>query len=326
MNEAVVDDTPRREAGRLYLSHSTRGTLHNCAAKFEFAKLYKHPEFRESGEPTMWAADVGTAIHEGYQHYLAYGDRDAAIWRLMKSFPYKYTESFDPQNDRGLEAALATMLKMIATPVMSGYELATVMHNGIEKPAVEVPFEIVLEGVKLHNGMPVSYIGYIDAIMYAKMYDTFRTLDIKTHRDRMKDLTPKFSFHGQQVPYGMVVEHSMHKAIDEFEVLYLASYVDLLDPDIQMLDFQKNRSDIDRWVMALILDLRKINSFMLMDIFPRSEYGCVGFNKVCHYFGICGYDDKKKLQEMILLEEEPAELPKWDPWVKFSIPIPEGMV
>jgi hypothetical protein len=67
------------------LSYSSLNVFSSCARKWEFDKLYPKPArvFEDN-----YAADVGTALHAGYQHYLATHDRDESVWAFMRGFSF----------------------------------------------------------------------------------------------------------------------------------------------------------------------------------------------------------------------------------------------
>src|SRR5690606_36658625 len=102
--------------------------------------------------------------------------------------------------------------------------------------AVEVPIVIRFKGLSVApcdrypDGAVFEFNGYADALLQHVMTDAYRTLDIKTSRERISDLTPKFKFDTQQVPYGIVVDHVAKGAIDSFEVLDMHAYIVILNP------------------------------------------------------------------------------------------------
>src|SRR6476620_4831984 len=103
----------------LRLSYSSLNVFSSCARKFEFDKFYPKPaRVREDN----YAADVGTAIHAGYQHFLANHDRDAAVWAFLQAFPVE-DEWNQPNDYRSLEAALSTLEEMFDSVKMMEYEL-----------------------------------------------------------------------------------------------------------------------------------------------------------------------------------------------------------
>lgn len=298
----------------LRVSYSSMNVFASCHRKFEFDKLY--PKRARDGED-FYAADVGKALHAGYQAYLIHGDKEKAIWAFMLEFPYE--GEYSQMNDyRSFEAALATLEVMFEESKMQEYELAQIrrpntpeevlagMSGGVVVPAIEVPFSIRFNGIVLPDGRGIEFIGYIDAIMRHYMTKRFRSLDIKTTRMASKDSTGKFKFDTQQVPYGLVIEHVAGEEVDEFEVLYLDSYIDIVDPKAVFYPFLKTRADIIEWVSSKVLQFQQIKRFMELEFFPRTDGGCMFFNKACRYLEPCISRDRQSLVEWFLLGEEPG--------------------
>lgn len=318
----------------LRLSYSSLGSFASCPRKFEFDKLY--PKQPRTG--SQYAADVGTALHEGFQHYLTHGDQDQAVWAFMQAFPYE-DEFMQTNNYRGFEACLATLEEMFAEVKLSEYDLAKIRRPWSAKellgfneagivipdlpvvPAIEVPFEIRFKGVELPDGRGVSFIGYIDAIMQNQMTGLFRTLDIKTSRLTLHDATGKYKFNTQQIPYGIVVDHVAQGVVEQFEVLYLDCYIDLLEPRVQLYPFMKTREDINEWCINKMLQLEQIKRFMAGGYFPRTDGGCLFYNSPCRYLEPCMSRDREALEDWFLMGEEPASEEPFEPWILAEIEV-----
>jgi hypothetical protein len=333
----------------LRVSYSSLGTFSSCPRKFEFDKFYPKRD-REWGD--NYAADVGKALHSAYQDYLIHGDQDRAIFELMRTFPFEL--EYQQDNDyRSFDAALSTLEEMFAEIRMDEYELAQIkrpwspkeiadfglraLHGedlshidatGLVVPAIEVPFEIRFKGLMIPpcamfpEGAGISIIGYIDAIMRHHMTSMFRTLDIKTTRDRLIDATPKFKFDTQQVPYGVVVEHVAQGAVDSFEVLYLSCFVDLTEPRVSLYPFMKDKQDLQDWASNKILQFQNIAKMAAMDFFPRTDNGCLFYNKPCRYLEPCGSRDREELEAWFLLGEEPAKnREEFHPWIVADVDV-----
>jgi ATP-dependent helicase/DNAse subunit B len=306
----------------LRLSYSSLNVFSSCARKFEFDKLYpKPPRVFEDN----YAADVGSALHAGYQHYLATHDRDESVWAFMEAFPF--ADEWNQQNDyRSAEAALATLEEMFDSAKMVEYELARIrrpntvaeaaagLTGGVVVPAVEVPFEIRFPGLEikpcpaLPEGADIAVIGYIDAIMQNQIHGLYRTLDIKTSRMKLNDATGKFKYDAQQVPYGIVVEHIAQGEIESFEVLYLDCYIDILEPTVQLYPFIKTHHDLQDWATNKLIQFRQLAGFAESDYFPRTDGGCLFYNKPCRYLEPCASRDREGLTSYfnMMAEEIPA--------------------
>jgi hypothetical protein len=316
------------------LSYSSLNVFASCARKFEFDKLY--PKRARVFEDN-YAADVGSAIHAGYQHYLATHDRDESVWYFMRAFPF--ADEWNQENDyRSCEAALATLEEMFDSVKMLEYELARIrrpntvaeieagLTGGVVVPAVEVPFEIRFPGLEippcpaLPEGAFLSVIGYIDAIMQNQINSLYRTLDIKTSRMKLNDATGKYRYDSQQVPYGIVVEHIAQGEIESFEVLYLDCYVDILDPSVQLYPFIKTRHDLQDWATNKLIQFRQIAGFAASDYFPRTDGGCLFYNKPCRYLEPCQSRDRPSLIEWFTMGSEDLQEPDpFFPWITAEV-------
>ena len=305
----------------LPLSHSSRGTLRSCPHKFELSKLYVHPKRSSS-----FVADVGEAIHRGYQRWLETQDTDEAIWALMRSYPVGQNWNF--LDDRGLEASVFTMLAMTQTQFSAEFEVAHIRtKQEVLMPAIEVPFQINFVGadnepITLANGRKVIYRGYIDAILYSSYLDRYRVVDIKTHRNTRSDLSAEYKFHGQQIPYGIVLEFILGHQLERFEVSYMSVFIDILEPSISDYTYMKGREELENWVLNLIIDIRRLNEYIKLGYFPRSEYGCLHYNKVCPFFDVCENTNPETIQKIFLMNQQPAEENDWNPWVVLDVELP----
>lgn len=301
----------------ILVSYSSLNTFASCSRKFEFDKLY--PRLPRDG--SWYAADTGSALHAGYQDYLIHKDVDRATWIFMQAFPYM--GEFEQTNDyRSFEACLATLEAMIAEVRMNEYELAQIKTpSGEVKPAIEVPFKIrfpdftVSPCTRYPEGATISFIGYIDAIMQNLMTNVYRTLDIKTTRMMLNDATAKFQFDTQQIPYGIVVDHVAQDVVESFEVLYLDCYIDLLEPKTQVYPFMKTQQDIQEWGTNKMIQLGQLRNFIESDFFPRTDSGCLFYNKPCRYLDCCSSRDSKALEHWFLMGMEPETPEPFEPWI-----------
>lgn len=303
----------------LNVSFSSTGTLRSCPKKFYLNKFFDHPERRFESI----AMSAGHVIHAGYQDYLVHGDVDQGLWVMGQAYPH--IDCWDSTDDRSWEACMATYVAMVEATLYNDWEVALIQHNGEAKPAIEVPFEIILEGVKLPDGRGVSYIGYIDAVMLWEK-TIFRSLDIKTTRAKQSTRLPEFQYSKQQVPYGLVIEHISGQRVTDFQVDYLDAFLDLLEPKVQMYSFDKTRNDIDDWMISTAADIKSLIYYMEQGRFPQSGHGCLSFFRPCKYFDICYAEKPKELQGLLLLDAEPAAPKAFDPWITISIDFTELML
>ncbi len=317
----------------LRLSYSSLNVFSSCPRKFEFDKFY--PKRARVWEDN-YAADVGSALHAGYQHYLANQDREAAVWTFMQAFPV--ADEWNQLNDyRSMEAALSTLEEMFDSAQMTGYELARIrrpntpkeieagLTGGVVVPAVEVPFEIRFPGLKIPpcgmfpEGAGISVIGYIDGVLQNLMNGLYRSLDIKTTRMKLLDSTPKFKFDAQQVPYGIVIDHIAGESVEAFEVLYLDCYIDLLEPSVALYPFMKTKRDLEDWAANKMIQFQQISRFAGQDYFPRTDGGCLFYNKPCRYLEPCESRDRDTLVTWFNAGEDIQQPEPFFPWITADV-------
>lgn len=321
------------EAGtHLRLSHSSMGVLSSCARKFEFRKLFPQQKREDN-----FAADVGSALHAAYQNYLIHYNEQSAIMELIMHFPHeaKYsmpnewgkvpTSKYDPSRD--FYAALATLYEMMKNDFIRSFKVAYIINDkGVEVPAIEVPFEIVFKGVYLgpkEKRMSVSYIGFIDAILQNRLSGMYRTTDIKTHRSTSSRRDAEFQFNGQQVPYGIVLQHILNQPVDEFEVHYFDCYVDLIKCRADNWVFKKSQVYMQEWLTTMILSLRQLDSYLKMDFFPRTSHGCLSFQKPCFYLNLCHSRDRKQLLNLWHILPKKDHREPHAPWITCELELPK---
>lgn len=305
-------------------SYSSLNTFESCARRLEFDKFY--PRLPKDHE--AFAADVGTALHHGYQNYLVTQDETAAMWAMLESYPF-LLEFKEEKDDRSMEAAISTLECMFESVDMANYEIAKIKKpDGTVVPAIEVPFEIRFKGLdipacpKYPDGAQVAFTGYIDAIMLNLMSGKYRTLDIKTNRDFSKDQTGKYQYDSQQLPYGLIVEHVVGNPIESFEVLYLDTLVDLAEPQVTLYPFTKTEDDIQEWLLTRVLQFQMIQKYVQSDFFPRRSGGCMFYKRPCRYLTPCQNRDREMLFTWFMEGSELSEAAQdkpFEPWVVAEI-------
>lgn len=299
------------------VSYSSLNLLATCMRKFEFNKTYP----RRIRDSDQYAADVGTSLHKGLQDYMVHANEDSAYWQVMKSFPY-FWEYNQTRDDRSLEAALYTLDEMIFKMDMSDWELMEIVKpDGSIVPAIEVPFEIRLKGLDLPDGRGVAFTGFMDAAMRHRSHGLVRTLDIKTHRRAREDATPVYKYDSQQIPYGIVLEHVQGNPVEEFEVLYLDSYIDIVEPRVHLYPFMKDSTDIQEWLINTVMSVQRIQRAMEMDYFPRTDGGCLSWNRPCFFLDVCQSRDREGIIEWMIGESDIEERVETQPWIVAEIDV-----
>lgn len=310
------------------LSHSTLQTLESCPRKFEFSKLYQNPKHEDS-----LATAFGTAIHRGFQEYLTSGDYNKAVYYMMLEYPWEYGES--AMKDRSAEGALALLDEMIKQFPSEQYELAFIADSeGTPIPCTEVAFRLWFNEFRAIHMLPLSgygevkpiainYVGYMDLVLHDKFKDTYIVVDIKTTSDRIDDLSPKYKFSDQTVPYGLVLNKLLGLSLDEIEVGYYVARPSITEPKVQFYKFYKSSDDLADWARGMIMTLQSIANCVRSSYFPRTRSGCSAYGRTCPYYDYCQDRDSKRTQLQLAFNGELSPALPFEPLVEMSISLNE---
>jgi hypothetical protein len=283
---------------KLILSHSSRSTFRRCARQFEFSKMFGEG----SKNDEMFAADVGKSLHEGFQEYLISRDEEKAILKFLIHYPH-HLEFMRPEYhyNRSLEACYITLMELINSPMADRYELIhikTQLEGNPVLPAIEVPF--ALEIINSPMPIPVWFVGFIDAILYDKQEDIYIVNDIKTTRINVNDMSPRYEFDEQTVPYGIILEQMLGRKIEHFKVSYLSAYIDLMEPKVSMYQFIKTEDHIQDWYTGLCEDIGRIANYYKKQSFRRTTNGetCFSFNRPCFFAEFCSIREAETIAKL----------------------------
>jgi len=320
--DVVIDYVP----SELQLSHSSRSI--SCDRKFEFRKLYPRGHSWES-----LPGEVGHCLHEAYQVYAITGDIEAALIALMLRYPIHLND--DPANGRSLEACYATFMAMRDNIKLQEYQIATInCIDGVERPAVEVPFKINITDTYLdqdNKQIPISYIGFIDIILFHILTNEYMTMDIKSTRDWAANedhnsLLPKFTFDEQVLPYGLVLEHMLGRIIKGYKVNYLSCFIDIQKPNIVNYPFDKTQLDIQDFLIGLKLDISRYQQSWKAKWFRRTKGSCLDrYGKQCEYFKHCHIRNKKTILNMVFNKDMKLVERVHEPWIEFNLDLNAGV-
>ena len=314
---AVVPHGYRMPA--LYVSDSSMGVARRCMRKFELMKLYGHLRNDDGGS---LAAEVGHALHQGYQNYCKTRNKDEAIWAMISRYPSLLCNS--PNDARSMEACYSTLDEMFDHPINARYKIAYVNVNGVERAAIEVPFRIKLNGVNLFDGyeIPIYYDGFIDIILYDTVEQKFIVTDIKTTRIKRNDYTMMWCNDPQCLPYAYIIEMALGQPADFLDIKYLVAYIDALDPKVLTYEFTKTAEDIADWGFNFASDIMRIKNFASLGHFPKNGKACDDWG-ACQYAQVCGYKHPEQIIQYLDLQ---FGLPVWEkpdfiPWFELDLTI-----
>lgn len=304
----------------LRLSDSTLSLFESCDRKLEFRKFYRHGKKDES-----FHGEVGKAMHAGFQSWLVHRDEERAVFDMMTNYPVHLMPERGT-NQKTLEACYITLQSLMQTESFAEYEIAQIKClDGTTRPAIEVAFQIDIEGFNLSddagNYIPVYYIGFIDAILFSKIKHTYGVFDVKSHRDNSDDLTAKYYFSNQVLPYGITLENILGKEIESFDVSYISCFIDIEKPQTRIYSFPKTKNDIEDWGQNLMVQLQRIKLHANTGWWPRKPNSCMAFRHPCEFFDICGNRNHKIVERMLLLDQEPVPQNEdsFKPWVRFPL-------
>lgn len=269
------------------------------------------------------AGNMGNALHAGYQSWLLHKDKELATFEYMLDYPYKYEKKIsDP---RSLEAGYSTLLALMESQVLAQYELAYIEIDGKPQPCIEVPFQINIADFSLSDDedVPVSYIGFMDLILYDVFNDVYIVVDIKTTRMTTDDMTPIYRFDEQCIPYAIVLERLLGRELNTLTVKYLSAYIDILEPKVRPYEFLKNEEDIDDWMRGFVIDLQMIKTFYQLNWFPRNSNACFAWNKPCQFFNECQTRNETTVEGMLEFNKKPetdaGSRGEFKPWVTLDL-------
>lgn len=324
----ILDFPYRYFVDSIRLSHSTLQTYDSCPRKFEFTKLYQNPKHSDS-----LAASFGSALHIGFQEYLITGDYNRAVYKMMLAYPWEYGES--PMKDRSAEGALALLDEMIKQFPSERFELAYINVNGEVKPCVEVPFLIRFKGYEevyqpsLVAGQPprsiaITYVGFMDLVLFDKDEDRYIVVDIKTTADSAIDQSPKYRYSDQCVPYGLVLNKILGLASDDLSIGYYVANPSIASPRATMIYFYKSKEDLLDWQMQMVECLDSLKKRIELGWFPRTRSGCLAYKRVCPFYEYCQDRDSKRTQLQLAYSGEREEIKPFEPWVDVTIDLSLG--
>lgn len=277
----------------IYTSHSIDNTFESCARKFEFLNVFDRRPPRDSG----YAAEIGTALHEGWQAYLVglaegKGKDESevdAFLALMLHFPWSL-EPQQKQSTRSFENTASMLKEMIRRPEWDHWELIKI--DG--KWAVEVPFTIFHTSIGVFRIQATGELcqlatqGKIDAILRHKITGRIACWDAKTTVMDENLIRSEYTWSGQQVGYGQVLQALLGESLLEFDVYYLVCRFAANDPaHVQVVPFDKAEENIDDYWFDKIDRLKRMRYYAETGRFPRRNGGCNSYQHECSCFTIC---------------------------------------
>lgn len=284
-------------------SHSVDNLFDYCARKFEFATMYDKRPDRDSG----FAADVGTALHEGLQRYVLLRNAgeneqhcvEQAYLTLLQWYPFA-DERDQHTGVRSFDNTNLMLYKLMRWEGWDDWELVQVDGFGW---GIEIPFRIRHESigsfVSKNTGETcmLATQGKIDFVLRHKKTGVIATLDLKTTIVSEDLVEAEYKHSGQQVGYSQVIQHLLGEVLNEFDVYYLVAHFRSDDePKIHLVKIEKDSDAIDDYWLGKIERLMRMRYYAEAGWFPRTNGGCHSWNKQCSFFKICQKRDYSVIQ------------------------------
>lgn len=290
--------------------------FHSCPRKLEFRKFYKH-SLREESQ----AMSAGTALHEGYQHFMQTGNKEESIAKFMLAYPIKYQTTAGAS--RSLEACYAALIALFEFDELGRYEIAQINTEHGTEFAIEVPFQINVSDFSLSDDeeIPVTYIGFIDLVLYDKLEDCYVVVDIKTTVMKMDDMSAIYQFDEQCLPYAMVLEKLLGLPMQTLDMKYLSVYIHLTEAKAKIYNFPKSKVDIVDWVQGFYDDLYQLKNYYEARWFPRRGTSCRAWNRKCQFFDFCETRSETAIEAQLMMIDAVKEEEEIIPWITMDLEI-----
>lgn len=269
------------------LSYSSVLTLHSCPRKYELYKL-KATEDREKVDPNSLSGITfayGHTVGLGLQLVLE-GKSTAEIYlALFLHWEPDYLAE-DTRNKKNFHSALVAVEKfksLYDAGFLQDYEL--VYHEGIA--AVELGFCI-------HCPDDFVYRGFVDAVLKHRTSGKILVLECKT--TGAKSVNPAtYKNSAQAIGYSIVLDYLFAEA-SHYEVLYMVYRSSAMEWD--SFRFEKSYLMRAQWIQELFLDIKTIQMYNQVGVFPMHGESCFDFYRECPEFGTCTLSTEYQIEKL----------------------------
>jgi len=307
---------------KLEVSDSVFHQFDSCEQKFFLGKVLGVNGHTD--ELANAPAQIGTALHVGYQDYIVHGDEDKAVWEYSRRYPFDLIPG--QEDRRSFEAALAVLLKLIREPKYTSAPVAQIEKpDGEIVPAIELYFRVRIKNFYLgpDKTCPVYFRGLIDIVRHFPQM--FAVEDLKTYTGYVNDPVAKYSFSTQTTGYGFIFNEFMN-AIGQnrshtFEANYIVAKIDIANPQISYHEFTRGPKDIKNWAFWLAHNLKTMKNRVHNNWFFQNSHSCFAYNKRCQFFDVCNdeYDYLFKLKELENQDDERYGGSNASPAIEFEL-------
>jgi hypothetical protein len=272
---------------------------------------------------------VGTALHEATQHWLMGRAEGLSEWdaqargymRLLKFYPWE--DEADQFSDvRSLGNTILMLKEIMLMALWDDWELVKIADHGW---AVEVPFAIYHVSLGAFTLAAtgerciLATQGKIDLIMRNKRTGEIRCFDLKTTIMSEDLIESEYTWSGQQVGYGNVLQAMLGEDLMKFDVWYVVARFNASEPPQTIADaYPKSEDDVDDYWLAKIDRLERMKKYAESGWFPRRNGGCSSYQRACSCFEICPSRDTDLIKLWFLgIGAEPQQ--GYEPWVTLEL-------
>lgn len=305
-------------------SHSIDATFEACPRRFEFLHMYlKAPEH----ESDAFAADVGTAIHEGTQEWqrAVFSGRSAreaeeiGLFTLLKFWPWEAEakrlvkqpgkDRIQGVGERTLGNSMLLLQAIYECPIWAEWELVSIEGFG---PAIEVPWRIIhrsLGPVWMPYGKSGFFAtqGKIDFILRHRATGKYKIIDLKTTQKSFPSHEASFRFSGQAGQYALVLSHALgldweHEGL---EVTYLIAFFGDAEHDLDVypLDYKLPPDEVRDAIDVKLGRLLRMKQYAEQKYWPRTAHGCDFWGTACGFLDICARRDQPYIEKWLEFEK-----------------------
>ena len=279
------------------ISHSGLNTFASCPRLYAFRKIIE-TGIDDRGDSDATA--VGTAMHEGIQTYMKTRNIDAAIEALALHHPIALRNN-TKAGIYSLPASVHTLQRCIEESDLNSYELATFLKDGVEHPAVEIAFLVIIE---MEHAI-FHLRGFIDLIVRSIFRGNYLPIDIKTTTESNHDiLRAKYKWDWQVTSYGVPL-NILLGVTGGFETGILNVCMSDKDPSFSLPTYQRGEVDVAAYEYYLFDNCRRIQTYLVDEHFPRNPSNCKQWNRMCSFHAHCGANTIEDMQMLV----NPSGLP-----------------
>lgn len=277
------------------LSYSRLETFHLCKRKFEIENALG----LASRKDTV-TFSYGHSVAAGVQEYLRTGSKQLAVVAAARDYTMPWSDTGTIKEQRAKKSvwyaikATTRFIQLYESQLpnimddLKEYELATVMVDGKEIPAIELQFRVLLEN-------DFVYEGHVDVVMRHKVSKEYAVVEIKTSAfTEVPDCL--YANSNQALGYSIILDKLVHEhAQSSYKVFYLVYCSPQQDWEVRSYPKQvKRRFD---WINNLIRDCEIIEYYQQAAAeggipYPTDGSSCYQFFQPCRYFGSCTMENE----------------------------------